>query len=60
MCSFLLCSALAWCGVACTAEILQRAAELGVNFIDTANIYEGYTRSAGSKGEAAEIIIGRA
>ena len=40
--------------------IIKRAAELGVNFIDTANMYEGYTRSVGSRGEASEIIIGNA
>ena len=40
--------------------IIKRALELGVNFIDTANMYEGYTRSPGSVGEASEIIIGKA
>ena len=38
--------------------MIKRALELGVNFIDTANMYEGYTRSVGSAGEAAEKIIG--
>ncbi len=32
----------------------------GVNFIDTANMYEGYNRSAGSAGGVAEEIVGRA
>ncbi|MBR6185550.1 MAG: aldo/keto reductase [Clostridia bacterium] len=32
----------------------------GVNFIDTANMYEGYSRSAGSAGGVAEEIVGRA
>lgn len=47
-------------GQADATAIIKRCAELGVNFIDTANMYEGYTRSAGSKGEASEIIIGNA
>lgn len=43
------------------AALLNRAYdELGVNFIDTANMYEGYNRYAGSAGGAAEEIIGRA
>ena len=32
----------------------------GVNFIDTANMYEGYDRSAGSAGGVAEEILGEA
>lgn len=32
----------------------------GVNFIDTANIYEGYTRFPGSAGGVAEQLLGQA
>ncbi len=32
----------------------------GINFIDTANMYEGYNRSAGSAGGVAEEIVGKA
>ena len=31
-------------------QVVHDAAELGVNFIDTANMYEGYNRFAGSAG----------
>jgi len=31
-----------------------------INFIDTANMYEGYTRSAGSPGGVSESILGKA
>ena len=34
--------------------------EHGVNFIDTANMYEGYNRYAGSAGGVAEEIVGPA
>ncbi|MGC4154692.1 MAG: aldo/keto reductase [Propionicimonas sp.] len=40
--------------------LIQGAAELGVDFIDTANMYEGYARVAGSAGGVAEEIVGRA
>ena len=33
-------------------RLVHYAAELGVNFIDTANMYEGYNRFAGSAGGA--------
>lgn len=43
------------------AVLLNRAYdEFGINFIDTANMYEGYARYAGSAGGVAEEIIGRA
>ena len=32
----------------------------GINFIDTANMYEGYNRYAGSPGGVAEAIVGKA
>jgi aryl-alcohol dehydrogenase-like predicted oxidoreductase len=36
------------------------AIEHGINFIDTANIYEGYSRYVGSPGGVAEMILGKA
>ena len=41
-------------------RLVHDAAELGVNFIDTANMYEGYNRFAGSAGGVAEDIVGKA
>lgn len=41
-------------------ELVRRSADLGVDFIDTANMYEGYARVAGSAGGVAEEIVGRA
>ncbi|MCW5951039.1 MAG: aldo/keto reductase [Propionibacteriaceae bacterium] len=40
--------------------LIRGAAGLGVDFIDTANMYEGYARVAGSAGGVAEEIVGRA
>lgn len=40
--------------------LIRGAADLGVTFIDTANMYEGYARVAGSAGGVAEEIVGRA
>ena len=34
--------------------------EYGINFVDTANMYEGYNRVAGSSGGVAEEILGKA
>lgn len=39
--------------------LVHYALDRGVNFIDTANMYEGYARVAGSSGGVAEQIIGR-
>lgn len=39
-------------------KIVHWCLENGVNFIDTANIYEGYTRNIGSAGEVAERFLG--
>ena len=36
------------------------AMDLGINFIDTANIYEGYDRVVGSAGGVSEAILGEA
>ena len=38
----------------------QALDEYGVNWIDTANMYEGYNRTAGSAGGVAEEIVVRA
>lgn len=47
-------------GEAEAIPIVHRALEMGVNFIDTANMYEGYTRQVGSRGEVSEAILGEA
>ena len=39
-------------------EIIHWALDHGINFIDTADMYEGYTRSLGSAGGIAEQYIG--
>jgi aryl-alcohol dehydrogenase-like predicted oxidoreductase len=41
-------------------RIVHAAIDRGVNFIDTANMYEGYTRTIGSAGGLAEKIIAKA
>ncbi len=41
-------------------HLIQKAMDLGINFIDTANMYEGYARFPGSGGGVAENIIGEA
>ena len=41
-------------------KIVHWALDNGVNFIDTANMYEGYTRFIGSPGGVAEEILGKA
>jgi aryl-alcohol dehydrogenase-like predicted oxidoreductase len=40
--------------------LVQTALEEGINFFDTADIYEGYDRQVGSKGGVAERILGAA
>lgn len=40
--------------------LVHRAMDLGINFIDTANNYEGYARYLGSPGGVAETIVGKA
>jgi len=47
-------------GEADAVKLTQGAIDLGINFIDTANMYEGYTRSIGSPGGVAEEILGKA
>lgn len=41
-------------------RLVHGAMELGINFIDTANVYEGYKRRMGSSGGVAEEILGEA
>ena len=41
-------------------RLVHSAIDLGINFIDTANVYEGYTRFLGSAGGVAEEILGKA
>jgi L-glyceraldehyde 3-phosphate reductase len=40
--------------------LVHYAHDKGINFIDTANMYEGYNRYAGSHGGVAEEIVGKA
>ena len=40
--------------------LVHRALDQGINFIDTANMYEGYTRFLGSPGGLAEAYLGAA
>src|SRR5262245_56057647 len=41
-------------------RLVHAAIDLGINFIDTANVYEGYKRFLGSPGGVAEEIVGKA
>ena len=41
-------------------RLVHAAIDLGINFIDTANVYEGYRRYLGSPGGVAEEIVGKA
>jgi aryl-alcohol dehydrogenase-like predicted oxidoreductase len=41
-------------------ELVHAAIDLGINFVDTANVYEGYRRYLGSPGGVAEEIVGKA
>jgi aryl-alcohol dehydrogenase-like predicted oxidoreductase len=41
-------------------RLTHAAIDLGINFIDTANVYEGYARYLGSPGGVAEEIVGKA
>lgn len=41
-------------------KLVHAAVDLGINFIDTANVYEGYRRFLGSPGGTAEEIVGKA
>jgi aryl-alcohol dehydrogenase-like predicted oxidoreductase len=41
-------------------RLTHAAIDSGINFIDTANVYEGYARYLGSPGGVAEEIVGKA
>jgi len=41
-------------------KLTDQAIDMGINFIDTANMYEGYNRVPGSSGGVAEEILGEA
>lgn len=41
-------------------RLVHGALDLGINFVDTANVYEGYRRYLGSAGGVAEEIVGKA
>ena len=41
-------------------KLVHEAIDLGINFIDTANVYEGYNRTLGSAGGVSEEIVGKA
>lgn len=41
-------------------RLTHAAIDLGINFVDTANVYEGYARYLGSPGGVAEEIVGKA
>ena len=45
---------------AAAIRLIHAAMDLGLNFIDTANVYEGYARYLGSAGGIAEAIVGKA
>ena len=47
-------------GEADAIKLTHGAIDLGINFIDTANVYEGYDRYLGSAGGTAEVILGKA
>jgi len=41
-------------------RLVHAALDMGINFVDTANVYEGYARVLGSAGGVAEEIVGKA
>jgi aryl-alcohol dehydrogenase-like predicted oxidoreductase len=47
-------------GEADAVRLTHWAVDQGINFIDTANMYEGYARVVGSPGGVAETILGKA
>jgi aryl-alcohol dehydrogenase-like predicted oxidoreductase len=47
-------------GEAEAIRLIHAAIDQGINFIDTANMYEGYARFLGSPGGVAEEIVGKA
>ena len=47
-------------GEADAVKLVHYAYDRGINFIDTANMYEGYARFIGSSGGVSEEIVGKA
>ena len=47
-------------GEADAIALTHEALDLGINFVDTADAYEGYDRVLGSPGGVAEVIVGKA
>src|ERR1700761_6765609 len=47
-------------GEADAIKLTHAAIDMGINFVDTANAYEGYTRVIGSPGGITEEIVGKA
>jgi len=47
-------------GEAEAITLTRKALDLGINFVDTANMYEGYTREIGSAGGVSEEFLGKA
>jgi L-glyceraldehyde 3-phosphate reductase len=47
-------------GEADSIRLIHGALDHGINFVDTANVYEGYKRFLGSSGGVAEEIVGKA
>ncbi len=47
-------------GEAESINLIHAAIDAGINFIDTANVYEGYKRFLGSPGGVSEEIVGKA
>ena len=45
---------------AAAIDMVHASIDLGINFVDTANSYEGYDRVMGSPGGVAERIVGKA
>ena len=43
-----------------SVKLVHQAIDMGINFVDTANVYEGYARYLGSSGGVAEEIVGKA
>jgi aryl-alcohol dehydrogenase-like predicted oxidoreductase len=41
-------------------RLVHQSLDAGINFVDTANVYEGYRRFLGSPGGVAEEIVGQA
>lgn len=41
-------------------DLVHHALDQGINFFDTANVYEGYDRTLGSAGGVGESILGKA